>query len=83
MSERVESAIGPLEVVEEDGVRLAVVGKRKCLRCGAPLRMEKVALRWAKVFVEECYNYCCNPCCPRFGGRSCPIALTQMDASEE
>jgi hypothetical protein len=80
MSEQVHSAIGPLEVVEEDGVKLAIVGKRTCKRCGAPLLMERVAARWAKVFVLECYNYCCKPCCPRSGGASCPIALTQIES---
>jgi hypothetical protein len=83
MPDHVQSAIGPLEILEEDGVKLAIVGKRKCTRCGAPLLMEKVAARWAKVFVEECYNYCCKPCCPRSGGTSCPIALTQIESLHE
>jgi len=83
MCEHVDSAIGPLEVVLEDGVKLAIVGKRKCRKCGVPLLMEKVAARWAKVFVKECYDYCCKPCCPRSGGISCPVALTQLDSLED
>ncbi len=83
MSEYVNSAIGPFEVVQEDGIKVAVVGKRKCVRCGLPLLMEKVAVRWVRVFVKECYAYCCNPCCPRSGGNSCPIALTQLDLSQD
>jgi hypothetical protein len=83
MPEKVDSAIGPLEVVVEDGVKLVVVGNRKCIRCGAPLLMERVAARWARVFVRECYNYCCKPCCPRSEGSSCPVALTQLDSLED
>jgi hypothetical protein len=81
MPQYVDSAIGRLDVVEENGVRVAVVGKRKCLKCGTPLLAEKIPLRWTKVFVEECYSYCCNPCCPRSAGDSCPIALTEFHLS--
>jgi len=72
MAEYVDSAIGRLEVVEENSLKLAVVGKRKCLKCGSDLLGEKVGIGWTKVFVAECYDYCCNPCCPHSKENPCP-----------
>lgn len=72
MPEHVDSPIGPLEVVEEDSIRLVVVGSRRCRKCGAPLPREKIGVGWVKVFVRECYNYCCSPCCPHSDEDPCP-----------
>jgi hypothetical protein len=72
MPEYVDTPIGKLKVVEERGLKLALVGKRKCLKCGSELIGEKIGIGWTKVFVAECYNYCCIPCCPHSNENPCP-----------
>ena len=77
MASYVDTPIGRLQVVQHGNLKLAIVGKRKCLKCGSLVLREEIGVGWTKVFVHECYNFCCNPCCPHSAENPCPKEINE------
>lgn len=57
--------------VEMEGYNLIVkTPPRECQGCRMPLGSD-LGFAWTKVFVKECYLYCCA-CCPHADKSPCP-----------
>lgn len=63
----------------------AKLGRRHCLGCGMQIVTDDdglLGLAWTKVFVRECYEYCCS-CCPHSYVNPCPKEVNEHLLDQE